>query len=223
MRRLICAYRDFLCAMHDRYFSMAPQVANAQDVPDFQQIQTVREPFSKFLYQGDINHVDCPYGEVFFGEFYSWWQGLQWGSGNFVSGLELYFSFAISRHIMAPVRTGPKHFKLRNLDVAADLRSCDLATQSHMWLQCLKWWLKCLGQPDQLQLIKGRGLHVFGYTYEVTGFQLRPLLPCSSEVSHAWWRYFDDISGSLTQVRRDLKAPWHIKMTRSSAATRGLT
>lgn len=206
-------YHDFLCEMHDLYFQQTAQPSVQPDVPDFHVLTAVSGPTVKYLPQQAVDSIHCPYGDVFFHEFFEWWKELDWGTGPFVSGLEMYFSFAISRRMMVPVRTGPKTFHLRDTHVEADVQSCELATQSHLWLQILKWWLGELGQP--IALAKGRGLHPFGYTFEVRGFTKRPIMPNGLHAAQTTWAYFHDAHtshSSHSKVRRDLRAPWHIRM-----------
>lgn len=89
--------------------------------------------------------------------------------------------------------------------------ACDLATQSHTWIQILKWWLTCLDHSPTLS--KGRGLHAYGYTFEVKGFVQRPPVPLGDVAACASWSYFHACDGNaLARVFRDFKTFWHPRM-----------
>lgn len=212
VRRQLTAYHDFLCEMHDLYFQQTPAQQPTSDKPDFVMLQHVSGHKTVHMPKVDINAVECPFGVDFCRMFAEWWNKLEWGSGQFTSCLELYFSFAISTRTMVPVRMGPKQYLLRSQSVAADVTSCDLATQSHTWINMIKWWLQLVENGPTLS--KGRGLHPYGYTFEVKGFGNRPVMPCGEAASESLWSYFHSHDeGSRARVRRDFKAHWHVHMS----------
>ena len=140
---------------------------------------------------------DCwPFGDTFFWRFFRWWCNLDWDpSSSHISVTETYFHFCCSTGTMAPVLVGGSvKYQLRDLNVGADLASCDLGTQNRTWMKVIRWIVKYM--PDMMPFpLRERGpgsdgLNVFGYSIPVLCISHRYRSRIDAIVAKQLWEYF---------------------------------
>eukprot|EP00435_Cladocopium_sp_Y103_P052154 s1235_g16.t1 len=161
-------------------------------------------------------------GSAFYGECWdcclagaaAWIQNVEWGDGQPISALEMYFAFAMETGCMAPVQVKEKQYALRSDSVAADQFKLDLSRQSRVWLNFVSWWLEGVESP--LHLTEVKALKHLGYPIVVRGFLQRPRLANSIAAQQELWKYFQQTIGftigtviAASQLRQDY-AQWRM-------------
>jgi len=127
------------------------------------------------------------------------------GAGQHISGLEMYFAFAMETGFMVPVQIKEKQYALRSESITADQFKLDLSRQSRVWINFLVWWLDGIDSPIQLTNVKA--LKQLGYCIEVKGFLQRPQLVNSIAAQHELWKYFQQTIGK----NKTLSKPWCVR------------
>eukprot|EP00435_Cladocopium_sp_Y103_P060200 s1265_g22.t1 len=187
------AYFDMVCTMSDRYFAIRPAKVELASCPDFQQMTQVQGPTFRVPSMTVERMNACPYTPSFAKKFQAWIQNVEWGDGQPISALELYFAFAMETGCMAPVQVKEKQYALRADSVAADQFKLDLSRQSRVWLNFVSWWLDGVESP--LHLTEVKALKHLGYPIVVRGFLQRPRLANSIAVQQELWKYFQQTIG----------------------------
>ena len=147
-------YFDMVCDISDRYFQVRPAKVEQSCCPDFAMYAQVTGPTFRMPCMTVERMNACPYTPAFAKKFQSWIKNVVWGEGQPISGLEMYFAFAMETGFMVPVQIKEKQYALRSESITADQFKLDLSRQSRVWINFLVWWLDGIDSPIQLTNVK---------------------------------------------------------------------
>lgn len=200
---------DFWCQMTKVFIAKSEKVViQHQGCIDFNN-WLVPASSSAFQLPVPTTVHDCwPFGDTFFWRFFRWWCNLDWDpSSSHISVTETYFHFCCSTGTMAPVLVGGiVKYQLRDLNVGADLASCDLGTQNRTWMKVIRWIVKYM--PDMMPFpLRERGpgsdgLNVFGYSIPVLCISHRYRSRIDAIVAKQLWEYFHTEKGVVRSMQR---------------------
>ena len=181
-------YFDMVCTISDRYFQVRLAKPAQAMCPDFAMYAQVSDPMFFMPCMTEERMNACPHTAAFARKFQRWIRNVAWGEGEPISGLEMYFAFALESGWMVPVQIKEKQYTLRSESVVADQFKLDLSRQSRVWINFLIWWLEGIDSP--IQLVNVKALKQLGYGIVVRGFLKRPQMSQSIAAQHELRKYF---------------------------------
>lgn len=203
-------YHEYMCRINDQFTATMKTPLSHEVIPDFGSVLRVEGPLTTFDLPAQ-NVIDAsPFGAKFTQRFLLWFSSVRWGDGAPTSGLELYVAFSMATKSQVPVLIN-KRYLLREDDVQADLKEASLATQSQVWLKVLKWF--CNATTFEVQMLRCRSLHCFGYSYNALGFAKRATYPNMDVSCNALWHYFHG-GGATT---RNMHKGWCVQQVIANA------
>lgn len=110
--RMMHDYFDMVCTTSDRYFQVRPAKPAQAMCPDFAMYAQVSDPMFLMPCMTEERMNACPYTAAFARKFQRWIRNVAWGEGEPISGLEMYFAFALETGWMVPVRIKEKQYAL---------------------------------------------------------------------------------------------------------------
>ena len=93
--RMMHDYFDMVCTISDRYFQVRPAERAQAMCPDFAMYAQVSDPMFFMPCMTEERMNACPYAAAFARKFQRWIRNVAWGEGEPISGLEMYFAFAL--------------------------------------------------------------------------------------------------------------------------------
>eukprot|EP00438_Fugacium_kawagutii_P019103 Skav234731 [mRNA] locus=scaffold634:795339:796835:+ [translate_table: standard] len=206
LERKVDQVHSYICAVQMQYFDIVEsQEQPGRNVPNFV-MPSVHEPYAQLGVPTEVEIQQSPFGAKAAGAMVRWLHQLQWGQGDHMSCLELYFAWAMSCRMLAPVWVSQSKYVSREDSMEADVSGLQLCAQSTTWIRMVKWWLQAIGQP--VELVKGDGLRQYGYSIPVIGLPIRPKLQNQHAIGVALWEYFHQNGRTC----RNFNRAWTFKM-----------